>query len=346
MTFRYIGSKARVVDELFKRIDPPSGYVRFVDLFCGTGAVADAASRAGFAVHLNDHLASAVIMASARMTGPRALQFKKLGGYESAITALNSVKPKRGFIYREYSPASISHAGLERRYFTTDNASKIDAMRHQIASWAAINVISLAEERVLLADLLGAANRVANIAGTYGCFLSTWQKPALEAINLRPREAVTRSTEVTTSTLDAKDVPIYAEDVVYLDPPYTKRQYAAYYHLLETIALGDEPVVEGVSGLRPWRSKASDFCYKTRALNAMANLVREMPSRRILISYSDDAHIPIKDLIGTMRLFGKVKPVRLMEIGRYRPNAVALEGQASVHEYLIEVEKTEARVTA
>jgi adenine-specific DNA-methyltransferase len=346
MTFRYIGSKARVVEELFKRIERPNEYVRFVDLFCGTGAVADAASRAGFAVHLNDHLASAVIMASARMTEPRALQFKALGGYESAIATLNAVKPRHGFIYREYSPASMSRAGIERRYFTTKNAAAIDAMRHQIASWATENVIGLAEERVLIADLLGAANRVANIAGTYGCFLSTWQKAALDSISLRPREAVTRSTEVTTSTLDAKEVLIHAEDVVYLDPPYTKRQYAAYYHLLETIALGDEPEVEGVSGLRPWRSKASDFCYKTRALDAMTSLVGNMPARRILISYSDDAHIPIKDLIGSMRKFGKVTPVRLMEIGRYRPNAVALDGQASVHEYLIEVEKTEVRVAA
>ncbi len=28
----------------------------------------------------------------------------------------------------------------------------------------------------------------------------------------------------------------------YVDPPYMKRQYAANYHLLETIAKGDNPV--------------------------------------------------------------------------------------------------------
>ena len=42
-----------------------------------------------------------------------------------------------------------------------------------------------------------------------------------------------------------------AADTVYLDPPYTKRQYAAYYHILETISLGDEPIVEGICGIRP-----------------------------------------------------------------------------------------------
>ena len=44
-------------------------------------------------------------------------------------------------------------------------------------------------------------------------------------------------------------------DTVYLDPPYTKRQYAAYYHVLETLAYGDEPEVSGVTGLRPWEGK-------------------------------------------------------------------------------------------
>ena len=34
-------------------------------------------------------------------------------------------------------------------------------------------------------------------------------------------------------------------DAVYADPPYTKRQYAAYYHILETIAAGDRPLISG-----------------------------------------------------------------------------------------------------
>lgn len=58
---------------------------------------------------------------------------------------------------------------------------------------------------------------------------------------------------------DVFDVPNAAHDLVYLDPPYTKRQYASYYHILETVALGDEPEVKGVAGLRPWKNLASDF---------------------------------------------------------------------------------------
>jgi len=346
MTFRYIGSKARVVDAIFSRIDRPKKQVRFVDLFCGTGVVAEAAARHGFSVHLNDHLSSAVIMASARMIGASAVPFSELGGYESAIAKLNVAKPRKGFIFREYSPASVSRIGFERRYFTEKNAALIDGARALIASWVAKGVVSLAEERLLIADLLSASNRAANIAGTYGCFLSTWQKQALGPMTLRVRELPKSSGTVTTTTLDASAVPVRADDVVYLDPPYTKRQYAAYYHLLETIALGDEPKVEGVSGLRPWREKASDFCYRTRAMGAFTSLIRDLPARRVLISYSDDAHVPIDALIDAMRPFGKVTPTALIDIGRYRPNRVAGGGQASVTEYLIELERTQQQVMA
>lgn len=78
MTFRYIGSKARVVEAIAKRIGPPSGRGRFVDLFCGTGVVAEAAATLGWDVHLNDHLQSSVVMAAARLITPAQAKFAKL----------------------------------------------------------------------------------------------------------------------------------------------------------------------------------------------------------------------------------------------------------------------------
>ena len=58
----------------------------------------------------------------------------------------------------------------------------------------------------------------------------------------------------------------------------TKTTYSSYYHLLETITLGDRPQVEGVSGLRPWRDKASPYCYKAHALKALRGLIAGMAS--------------------------------------------------------------------
>lgn len=346
MTFRYIGSKARIVEVIAGQIGAPRGSGRFVDLFCGTGAVAEAAARLGWDVHLNDHLHSAVTMAAARLVTPRQAPFHDLGGYPAAVDQLNALPPVEGFIHREYSPASLRQGGPERRYFTEANAGRIDAIRARIGEWAADGRIDRTETLLLIADLLSAVNRAANIAGTYGCFLSKWQSNALEPIRLRPRTLFSGQGSVTVSVSDAERCPVDPYDLVYIDPPYTKRQYAAYYHILETVTLGDEPVVEGVSGLRPWREKASDFCYRTRALAAFVRMVENLDANRLLISYSDDAHIDIDDLAEALRAHGTVLPMQLREIGRYRPNRAASASSGSVSEYLIQVDRKVMKAAA
>lgn len=339
MSFRYIGSKTRVVEAIIDHIGAPDGGV-FVDAFSGTGAVAEAASRAGWKVHVNDHLASSAIMSYARVTSMADIPFKGLSGYRNAIAALNEEKPICGFIWREYSPASSAHCPVSRMYFTEENARKIDGMRRKIRVWRESEIITPCEERVLIADLMRAANRVANTAGTYGCFLSKWQRQSLDTLFVERSNLPESVPHATMGTQDVLEVPCRPEDTIYLDPPYTKRQYAAYYHILETIALGDEPVVEGVCGIRPWREKASDFCYKVRAAKAIERLVFSLPARRIFLSYSTEGHVPIKSLSDTLSGIGEVNVHLLQSIGRYRPNKPASEAASEVGELLFCIEKS------
>jgi adenine-specific DNA-methyltransferase len=342
VTVRYIGSKARIAQDLASHIGKPT--VRngeFVDAFCGTGVVAEVAARNGWDVHLNDHLRCATIMAAARLTSASAARFRKLGGYEAALDKLNRARPRAGFMWRAYSPASADHgASVERMYFTEANAKRIDGARAIIAEWAADGTLCESEERLLLADLMAAANRVANIAGTYGCFLSHWLDQALNSLALRPRPLFDRAIGLRVSNVDVRHVAVDANDLVYLDPPYTKRQYAAYYHILETIAAGDAPTVGGITGLRPWQEKASDFCYRTRAMRAITDLVDALPARRVLLSYSDEGHVPLQPLLTSLREIGAVKQVELGSIGRYRPNRAASAARGCVTEHLMIISRT------
>jgi len=310
-----------------------------VDAFCGTGVVAEAAAELGWNVRINDHLHSAVISAGARLISTEQAAFKKLGGYEKAISKLNGVRPLEGFITRAYSPVSLDDCGIERRYFTTQSASRIDGIRAQITEWASSGAISEAEERLLIADLFGALNRVANIAGTFGCFLSKWTAQSQDELVMRPRALKTKSVAVEASVGDVFDVVNGPKDLVYLDPPYTKRQYASYYHILETVALADEPVVEGVAGLRPWKALASDFCYKTRALKTLVKLVQGLHSEKVLLSYSSEGHISMLDMKIELSKIGASTMHPLGAIGRYRPNRVASSTASDVNEYLVVVEK-------
>jgi len=339
MSFRYLGSKARLINQISTFIGSPRKGAYFVDAFCGTGAVAETAAQLGWNVRINDNLHAAVISTAARLTSEDQGAFKKLGGYMSAIAKLNAVVPQRGFIWREYSPASQDQCGIERRYFTQDNAAKIDGMRGMIAEWSESGAISEIEERLLIADLFGALNRVANIAGTFGCFLSKWTTQSQDAIVMRCRELKPKSVIVDATIGDVFKVPNDADDLVYLDPPYTKRQYASYYHILETVALRDEPLVVGVAGLRPWKNLASDFCYKTRALSTLSRLVRGLAAEKVLLSYSSEGHISMQDMQIELSKIGESTMHSLGTIGRYRPNKVASSSASAVSEFLVVIER-------
>ena len=344
MTFRYIGSKARLTTPLEQAIEAfDDGSGRFVDAFSGTGAVSELAASLGWPIWANDALESAIVMTSARLASKADILMEQLGGYLGAIDKLNRLSPIQGAMWRTYSPASVQFdaEGIERRYFTEKNAGAIDAIRAQIASWVENGLLTPREEQLLICDLISAANRVANIAGTYGCFLSKWQNAAHSPLVMLPRELKAESVELETTVADVADLRPAPDDLVYLDPPYTKRQYASYYHILETIAVGDDPEVEGVSGLRPWKNKASAFCYKTKALDALVSLVERMPSRRVLISYSCEGHVDLGDLCAALQRTGRVECTPIQGVGRYRPNRMASANGNSVTEYILSFMRAE-----
>lgn len=305
----------------------------FVDAFCGTGVVAAAAADAGWPVRVNDSLSSAVATASALLVSREDVPFRELGGYEAAIAQLNATRPIPGFFWREYSPAGPPG----RLYFSETNAARIDAVRVRVKRWRQQEVVDETEHRLLLADLIAAAGRVANIAGTYGCYLSRWTPAALQSFSMRPRALRAEPVVYDAHCGDVTQVPSDSRDVTYFDPPYTKRQYAAYYHINETLAREDEPDVGGKTGLRPWEQYASDYCYKRRALTSLTNLIEGTRARRILLSYSSEGHVALDDLEVALSALGTLSVHGLGSIGRYRPNGAASAAASGVTEYLLEV---------
>lgn len=339
MGYRYIGSKARIVDEIIEYVKKTAtieagGF--FVDAFSGTGVVAEKAAQIGWPVHVNDMMMNAVIMSEARLLSSADVSFDSFGGYEEVIKALNGLSGEEGFIWREYSPASKKFQLNERRYFTEENAKKIDVISEKIHCWKKEKNISHKEFVLLMSNLIQAVNNVANIAGTYGCFLSRWTTQAKENLVLSTSTLKKVQTIYRTSNCDVFAVETQPEDIVYFDPPYTKRQYASYYHILETIVCGDQPEVTGVSGLRPWKNKASVFCYKTKALNALSELILKQKANRVILSYSNEGHIRLEELVDRLSPYGEVFLVELKRIGRYRPNRTAVENSAEVNEFLVD----------
>lgn len=330
---RYLGSKARIVNAILDEIGSPEEGA-FVDLFAGTGIVGRGAADRGWPVRANDQLVASYHITTAQLVAESDVSFLKWGGYARTIEALNEAPAFQGYIHAEYSPSGRSRTGFPRRYFTVENAAKIDGLRRTLSAWKGKMWLSDLEYSLLVADLLEASNSVANIAGTYGCFLRGWSRPALKPIALVPRALRKNKSDFSVSCKDAFDVRARPEDTVYLDPPYTKRQYAAYYHLLETVAIGDAPDVFGVTGLRPWREKSSPFCFRRKALSSLARICREIGARRIFISYSSEGHVDLAELVSELKITGSVSVRSLGTIGRYRPNRTAC-GSEHVEEFLV-----------
>lgn len=332
MGYRYIGSKDRlaqvIIDEI-RELCPNAKSV--IDLMAGTGLFSLALRKRGFRVIASDVMTYSFHHLMVNLRINHAPDFKRLKDvvgdsdnmYRSVLDYLNHIQPQNGFFVKEYSPGGSPAVNCTpRMYFTTENAAKIDALRGVIKEWHENQLTTDLEHSLLLHDLLMATNDIANIAGTYGHYLSHFVKRATDPIMLSP------SKFNNDNNIDNHEIRRgYAEeianelfgDVCYIDPPYIKRQYAANYHILETIAREDEPEAIGVSGLRPWRDQYSDFCSKIKIRAAFSKIIESIHCNHFFVSYSEDGLLPIDELMRFLSQFGTIK-LKKIKYKRFKSN--------------------------
>ncbi len=321
---RFIGSKERLLPFIGNALERHVGGHRGTagDLFCGTATVSRYLKRRGFRVVANDNLRFCYVLSHAAIVVSQEPTFELLiesdefreqrnqylfhSNYDIVLSFLNDLDGKPGFIFREYSPGGTRTAKYQRRYFSDANAQRIDGIRAKIASWQDDGLLSEVDACLLIADLIRAADRVANIAGTYGCFMKRWDDRAKKRLHLE-RSVLTPSRFVNEAHCsDAQEVAKRRYfDVLYLDPPYTWRHYGAYYHILETITVGDWPVVTGRTGLRPWEESKSRYCDRYDAAVALRELVAQANCAHLFLSYNSDGLISHDEIVEILRTLGK-----------------------------------------
>jgi hypothetical protein len=139
--------------------------------------------------------------------------------------------------------------------------------------------------------------------------------------------------------------------VVYADPPYTRDHYSRFYHVLETIALGDDPGVSNTTvngetklsrGLyRPDRHQ-SPFCIRSEVPDAFTELFKGVRRHDapLVLSYSPYTHgtvarpqprlLTIPELVELARVhFGDVSVVSAGPLVHSKFNAAHLNGHAT-----------------
>lgn len=309
MSYRYLGNKTRLADWIVGIIGRvlASG-ASVADPMCGTASISIALARSGYAVIAADALTFPVIHAQTRLLAKQPPAFAALGGYEKALDWMRTAEPSEGYFFREFGASGQPANGrAPRLYFSADNAAHIDGVREGIRSLGSVGALAEIELSVLLHHLILATNKVANISGTYGYFRATLSGPALRPLAFEPiafEDTVAHHTVVQGAVEDLAST--FSTDAVYLDPPYTKRQYAGNYHVLETLAKEDDPVAAGDGGLRPWTEQASDFCYRRTAGQAFFDTLKRLDVPHVFISYSEDGQVEEGELMSILSNFGSV----------------------------------------
>lgn len=349
--YRYIGNKTKLLPHITERIKEMIGDSGTVaDIMAGTGSVALELRKKGYTVIASDmmtysyhHLVTNLTIGCspdfAELYGHKIISRKTASPYEEVLDYLNSLNGVQGFFYREFSPEGKPYNGCDpRKYFTSENAARIDAIRETINEWIEKGYITAKEESLLKHTLIMAANEVANISGTYGYFLSDFKKNSTDSLVLRPIEFFADNSEGHVVRLGFAEniAALITADLCYIDPPYMKRQYAANYHILETLARGDFPEAIGKSGLRDWWDQHSKLCTKTRGLQSFEKIISDMHCNKFLISYSEDGLFTLEQLIDCFSAFGKVD-VQLIDYNRFRSNNSSLP--TKLKEYLISIER-------
>jgi site-specific DNA-methyltransferase (adenine-specific) len=349
--YRYIGNKTKLTPFILKKVEKLIGKNGIVaDVMAGTGTVALELRKAGYSIVASDvmtysyhHLMVNLCLNSVplfyELEKQGVVDNDKSSMYEAVILYLNNVNPKEGFFFREFSPGGSPINGCEpRKYFSTENAKKIDGIREKINEWIEKKYVNELEESLLKHTLIMAVNEVANISGTYGYFLSDFKKNAkaplvLKAVDFYPNNS---QGHIVLQGYAENLAQKITADLCYLDPPYMKRQYAANYHILETIARGDFPDAIGKSGLRDWWDQHSKLCTKTKGLQSFEKIIGTMNCRKFLVSYSEDGLFSLDQLVECFSKFGTVE-VQTIEYSRFKSNGSKLPRK--LNEYLISIDK-------
>lgn len=313
---RYIGSKAATlpaIQSIVERFAPSARSL--CDPFAGTCTVSRHFKSLGLRVETGDLLWGSYIFQRAMIALNRAPAFAKLvsaldldnadrpvDGATQILRQLDQMTGRRGFITESFSDAG--KAG--RRFFTAENAGRIDTIRGQIAGWSADGLIDECEEIYLLACLIDASDRVANTAGTYMAHLKQWGRKSLRPLEMRGVPVVDNGARNSCRRAQAWETAATEVDVLYLDPPYNTRDYSFYYHLPESLALWDGAAPTGKSGVPAnRRHPISDFCVRARAAAALDYLLSRSSARLIVVHYASDGLIRHDEIVEMLECRGR-----------------------------------------
>lgn len=342
---RFIGNKTQLLENIKEVIDKHVTNAEvFCDIFSGTASVARYFKQ-WYTVYSNDLLYFSYCLQRGTIEVPKKPQYDTLAqkkGIKDPITYFNSMSTEdmeelpqdRRFFQNNYAPTG------GRMYVTDSNALRIDYVRNTIEDWHNAQLINDDEYYYLIASVVEGIPYVSNIAGTYGAFSKTWDRRSYKVFELIDLPVVENHKKNRSFNLDGpKLLEVISGDILYVDPPYNERQYLPNYHVLETAAKYDNPVLRGVTGQRPYEGQKSDFCKKKTVVDAFDLLMKNAKFKHIILSYNTDGIMTLDEIKTTMCKYGKPETFEINYIPYRRFKSRSDTRTDDLKELLIYIEK-------
>jgi len=331
LILKYLGSKKKLIPFLEKTIKSVVGndltQMIFCDLFAGSGIVGRSFKSSVKEIISNDleYYAYVINRNSVGNNEP-------IADSQYFIDILNHLPLERkGFIYQNYCPGG----GSGRMYFSDHNGKKIDAIRKWI-EW--LRKLGIDDDLIffLLASLIESSDAVSNTTALYTAYLKQFDPKAQQSLVLEPAHFETTNNTHRVFNENANDlIKKISGDILYLDPPYTARQYGGDYHLLGTIARYNTFIPSGITGRCDY--KRSAWASSKSAEGQLDDLLKQAQFKYIFMSYNNEGLMPPATIKSVMSKYGKYD-VASTEYKRFKSSAGVHKSNTTT-EYLHILEK-------
>lgn len=315
----YLGNKRKLLDNIATEVEvslKELGVDKAIicDLFSGSGIVARKLKQYSSRLYANDLEEYSYIINDCYLTN--AKDFNENLYNECLEKILHYPSVNNGVIATNYAPRNDNDIKEgERAFYTHDNAVRIDTFREAIDK-----IVPETYKKYFLAPLLYEASVHANTSGVFKGFYKSKTsnvgkfggegENALERIlgkiELKKPIFSNYDCQVTLFKEDANILVkhLHGLDITYIDPPYNQHPYGSNYFMLNTILenkIGHN--ISTVAGIPDdWNKSA--YNKKNEALKTFENLVNDIDSKYLIISYNNEGFISLEEMQKMLSKYG------------------------------------------
>ena len=349
----YIGNKRKILPFIERSLNQIGikDYT-FLDLFSGSGIVSRLAKVHGAKkIIANDLEYYSMVLNSVFLRNEEGNKKE----FEEMKNEILSKPLFEGWVCENYAPKDDNDIQRgERCFYTRENALIIDSFIEGLKD------VPFYISKLILAPLIYEASVHTNTSGVFKGFYKNKQgigqfggegKNALQRIcgKIDPQFPVFCSNETENIIISAdassvvKDTKIVQQakgiDITYIDPPYNQHPYGSNYFMLNAIAKCKCPdEISKVSGIpKDWNRSI----YNKRVEGVMQLLkdIENVDSKYVLLSYSSEAYLPIKDMVAELAKIGLITNLQEIDYNVFRGSRNLSNRPKKLQEYLITIRK-------